>query len=388
MAGPESVRLLIGRVIVYKHEIMSKTDNQVADPATHGLGFFDVLNDCLDGGLLCLDARGRILSATADAQQMLGLAAGQLVGHGPEVLPAPLADLIRTALQTDKPAAEHGVELRLPGPEPRVIRVRWVRPDHVLCQSGFIVLLNDLTAVRRWEPDLARLDRLTSIGTLSAGMAHEIKNALVAIKTFIELSPVSSANAELKALAQRELQRIESIISQMLKFAGPAEPRLAPVRLSEILDHSLRLARHPMAQKAIQLQQDFQAASDWVNGDECQLEQAFTNLILNAIEAMDHGGTLTLNLRQLEAGDGSDAPGDDAHPMRLCATVADTGVGVPAEHRHRMFEPFFTTKREGTGLGLAITRRIFEQHRAVVRLESEVNQGTTFHVCFTPLPPP
>lgn len=74
--------------------------------------------------------------------------------------------------------------------------------------------------------------------------------------------------------------------------------------------------------------------------------------------------------------------------MRLCATVADTGVGVPAEHRHRMFEPFFTTKREGTGLGLAITRRIFEQHRAVVRLESEVNQGTTFHVCFTPLPPP
>lgn len=381
MAGPESVRLLIGRVIVYKHEIMSKTDNQVADPATHGLGFFDVLNDCLDGGLLCLDARGRILSATADAQQMLGLAAGQLVGHGPEALPTPLADLIRTALQTDKPAADRGVELRLPGPEPCVIRVRWVRPDHVLCQSGFIVLLNDLTAVRRWEPDLARLDRLTSMGTLSAGMAHEIKNALVAIKTFIELSPVSSANAELKTLAQRELKRIESIISQMLKFAGPAEPRLAPVRLSEILDHSLRLARHPMAQKAIQLQQDFQTASDWVNGDECQLEQAFTNLILNAIEAMDHGGTLTLNIRQLEAG-------DDAHPIRLCATVADTGVGVPAEHRHRMFEPFFTTKREGTGLGLAITRRIFEQHRAVVRLESEVNQGTTFHVCFTPLPPP
>jgi signal transduction histidine kinase len=124
-----------------------------------------------------------------------------------------------------------------------------------------------------------------------------------------------------------------------------------------------------------------------VNGDDYQLEQAFVNLILNAVEAMGVGGTLSVGTHLLAAAELPVALHEASPPPQLCVTVLDTGVGIPAEHLSRLFEPFFTTKREGTGLGLAITRRIFEEHHASISVESEVNRGACFRVFFAPLKP-
>src|SRR5207245_8400399 len=155
-------------------------------------------------------------------------------------------------------------------------------------------LLADSHAAGRREQELRRLDRLASIGTLSASMAHEIKNALVAGKTFIDLLLEKHQDAELVEIVRREMGRIDSIVSQMLRFAVPAKPTFSTIRLHEILDHSLRLVQPQLEGKSISLSRSFQAASDLVNGDDYQLQQAFVNLFLNALEAMGPNGTLTV----------------------------------------------------------------------------------------------
>ncbi len=364
---------------------MSQANGFAPNQAIEGLSFLGVLNDCLDCGVVCFDDRGGITSLTPEASRLLRLAPDQLVGQTYETLPTPLASIVHDALTTDKPLVGQEVELRLSDANACVLRVNIVRPITTERQTMVVAVLNDVTSARQLEFDISRLDRLANIGALSASMAHEIKNALVAVKTFTELTLVKQPNTELGEVVQRELKRIESIVSQMLKFAGPAQPKLAAVRVHEVLDHSLRLAQHQMSLKAIRLRREYAAADDWVNADDYQLEQAFVNLILNAVEAMGFGGTLTLRTELLAPEELPGALRESTQSPQLRVTVSDTGVGIPAENLGRLFEPFFTTKREGTGLGLAITRRILEEHHAAISVESEVNRGASFRIFFTPL---
>lgn len=366
---------------------MAMDSGLAVDGAVEGSSFLDVLDDCLSCGVIFFDEHGRLASLTPEALRILTLDAGAVVGQPYDVLPAPLASVIHDAFGADKPLRNHDLEIRLNDGGAAIIRVNVIRAPSSLRHTIALAVINDVTAARRLEFDIGRLDRLANVGVLSASIAHEIKNALVAIKTFTQTTLAQQPNAELGEVAQRELKRIESIVSQMLRYSGPAQPKLGAVHLHEILDHSLRLAQHQMAQKAIRLRRDYHAPADWVNGDDYQLEQAFVNLILNAVEAMGVGGTLTLGTHLLAPEELPAALRETSPPPLLRVTVSDTGIGVPAEHLGRLFEPFFTTKREGTGLGLAITRRIFEEHHAAISVESEVNRGACFRVFFAPLKP-
>jgi two-component system, NtrC family, sensor histidine kinase HydH len=353
--------------------------------AVEGLSFLDVLNDCLSCGVIFFDEHGRLASVTPEAIRMLALDAGAVLGQPFDVLPSPLASLVHDALTADKPLRDHDVEVRPGQGTPVTVRVNVLHLAAPHRHPVAVAILNDVTSARRLEFDIGRLDRLANIGVLSASIAHEIKNALVAIKTFTQTTLAAQPSAELGEVAQRELKRIESIVSQMLKYSGPSEPKLGPVRIHEILDHSLRLAQHQMTQKAIRLRREYHAPSDWVNGDDFQLEQAFVNLILNAVEAMGVGGTLTLSTHLLAPEELPVALRESTPPPQLRVTVTDTGAGIAAENLSRVFEPFFTTKGDGTGLGLAITRRILEEHHAAISVESEVNRGASFRTFFAPL---
>ena len=219
------------------------------------------------------------------------------------------------------------------------------------------------------EDRLAQLDRLASMGTLAAVMAHEIKNALVPGKTFIDLLLEKHPDAELGGLVRREMGRIDAIVSRMLRFGNPARSGYGEVRLHEILDHSLRLVQPTLDDKSIALTCTFEAASDRAQGDGYQLQQAFVNLLLNAVEATGPQGTVTVATAFV--------PGT-AGKVRV--SVKDSGIGIAAEHMERLFEPFFTTKPNGTGLGLPITRRIILEHGGEITAESQPGNGTAFHV--------
>jgi two-component system sporulation sensor kinase C len=218
------------------------------------------------------------------------------------------------------------------------------------------------------EENMQRLDRLANLGTLSAGVAHEIKNGLTPIKTFIELLLQKSDEKELAGVVAKEIARIDSLATQMLKFAAPKPATFSNLQVQDVLEHSLRLLQHQISGKMISVKRDFKAKPNTVRADEAQLQQVFMNVLFNALEAMGPNGTLFLSTEVVET-DGK---------KELEVKIQDTGVGISKENLSRLFEPFFTTKKNGTGLGLAISQRIIQEHHGKIDVKSEVHKGSTF----------
>ena len=220
-----------------------------------------------------------------------------------------------------------------------------------------------------FQESLRRLDRLANLGLVSASLAHEIKNGLVSINVFIELLLQKGDDLEMAGMVRRELKRIDALVTQMLRFASPKPKLFADVRVHELLDHSVRLLEHQMSGSLIALERRYEAENDRLHADEAQLQQAVMNLLLNAVEAVGSNGVLTIGTDTTRGNDGV---------KRLRISIRDTGTGITPENQVHLFEPFFTTKKNGTGLGLSITRRIVEEHRGVIEVQSEPGSGSTF----------
>ena len=227
-----------------------------------------------------------------------------------------------------------------------------------------------------FDQKIQRLDRLANLGLVSASVAHEIKNGLVAINTFIQLLLEKGEDRELSETVQRELRRIDTLVTQMLRFAGPtrgnADPAMTDVHIHDLFEHALRLLHYQISGKQINVVRNFQAGRGTVRGDEGQLQQVFMNLVLNATEAMGNNGVLTLTTEFPAAAPGS--------KRQILINVQDTGVGISSENLTRLFEPFFTTKKNGTGLGLTICDRIIREHGGTIAARSESGQGTTLSI--------
>ena len=349
------------------------------DLSNDALELAGVLRDSLIGGVLAVGANLRLCSFNAEAERLTGLSASLLLGQSMEALPNRLVDLIEQTFATQAGTADQ-IDFTHPDGNSFVVRAATS-----VCRgpagevSVVIVVLNDLTAAHKLAGDMQRLDRLASIGTLSASMAHEIKNALVAVNTFLQDLTERNRDSELAGLVGREFRRVDLIVSQMLKFAGPAKPTFTRVGLHRILDQSLRLIQPQLETKQIRLVRSFAARPDKIDGDDYQLEQAFLNLLLNAVAAMDKAGQLSVST-ELSGGPASSPTDRAVAPQWIQVLIGDTGTGIPPEQLGRLFEPFFTTKPHGTGLGLAITRRIILEHHGKVEVESEPRKGTTFRI--------
>ncbi len=218
---------------------------------------------------------------------------------------------------------------------------------------------------------LQRLERLANLGVLSAGLAHEIKNGMVAIQTFVDLLLEKNQDAELGDIVRHELRRINGIVSQMLQIGAPGPASFKTVRVHEVLDLSLRLLQPQITVKLIAVEKNYRAEFDAVHGNDTQLQQTFMNLLLNAVEAMGTNGTLTVSTEITGAENGA---------RSLQIKIQDTGRGIAPENLARLFEPFFTTKKNGTGLGLAISHRIVREHQGSIRAHSEAGSSTTFSI--------
>jgi len=327
-----------------------------------------LLQECLACGVLVVGARERIVACTAEAAEYLRRTAAKLRNAPLASLPAPLVKLIRDAAKGGKPVLNREIVWGTPGRGATTLRVS-ILPVKTRERAEMVVVLNNLTSAPIFDQNMRRLDRLASLGTLSASMAHEIKNCMVAITTFFDLLQQKGQDTELTGVVGRELQRIDAIVTQMLRFAAPARAAFTTVRVHDVLDHSLRLLQHQISGKLISLQRRYQAEPDAVRGDDAQLQQAFMNLLLNAVEAMGTNGVLTV---------GTEITGGKHGSRLLRIQIQDTGAGIPPENLRRLFVPFFTTKKNGTGLGLAISQRIAHEHQGVIHVQSKINKGSTF----------
>lgn len=332
-----------------------------------GLSFEDLLQTSCACGVLSIEPGGAITFISPEAEKILRLTAGKATLAE---LPAALQALVHECQSTGQAINDRKIVLDADrGNSPSISAT--VMPAAARGEK-MMVLLKDFSSTKKLEHSLRRLDRLASAGTLSAGMAHEIRNALVAVKTFVDLLLEKNKEEELAEIVSQEMVRMVSMVSQILKFAVPAHPVFTAISVHKILDRTLLLAQHRVEGRQITFERKFQAETDVLNGDAYQLEQAFVNLLLNGVEAINISGTLAVTTELL--------PGEDGQlPKRwMRIRVSDSGAGITQENMARLFEPFFTTKQNGTGLGLAVTRRIIEEHNGTIQVDSQAAKGTTF----------
>lgn len=337
--------------------------------------FAGALLDCIATGIITIGPARQILAFNDAAERLTGLRGKEVLHRSTAMLPPPLQAVIDETFVTGKSVMRRRVLSPQPDGTEDLLQITTtvVQPS----AGGVMSVLAELQNVSRAQSmaaNLEHLDRLASVGFLSAGVAHEIKNALVAVRTFVDLLSEQCTDAELTQVVSREIKRIDSIVRQILRGAMREEFLLAPLGAHVLLNDVLSLLAHQLQSASVEVTVELSAVADRINADERQLRHAFLNLLLNAMEAMDGSRHLTVATEVIEVWE----------RPHLRVSISDSGSGIQPEHLPRLFSPFFTTKKEGTGLGLAITRRIIQEHNGAVTVDSKVGQGTTFHV-FLPL---
>ena len=237
---------------------------------------------------------------------------------------------------------------------------------------GYILLFKDLTEVRSLRREIARSQRLASVGRLAAGVAHEIRNPLSSIKGFAtyfkERYPDAPQDQKTANIMIAEVDRLNRVVGQLLEFARPVPVRPKLTSLKDLVDDSVRLIDQKAKEKEITVKTLNAASVNEAVIDPDRINQVLLNLYLNAIESMEPDGELGVEL----------LAGEEDHRIEI--RVSDTGCGIPGEHLSRIFDPYFTTKSTGTGLGLAIAHNITEAMGGKMNISSRPGTGTTICV--------
>jgi two-component system, NtrC family, sensor kinase len=234
-------------------------------------------------------------------------------------------------------------------------------------------ICKDITHLKKAEERLVMAERLSSLGELTAGVAHELRNPLAGIKINTQVlsrkKDLPEMEKKLLSSTQEGIEKIQKIVDGMLHFAKPKAAHFKEEEINEVLDKSLAILQTKLKKGNISSILEGAQGLPKLRIDIHQIQQVFINLMLNAIQAMEGGGTLSVRTF-LEDRDG------------VAIEVRDTGIGIPKAHLKKVFDPFFTTKSEGTGLGLSISLKILENHGATIDVVSEAGKGSTFTIHF------
>ncbi|MGO9290098.1 MAG: sensor histidine kinase, partial [Polyangia bacterium] len=239
-------------------------------------------------------------------------------------------------------------------------------------QIGRLIIFDDITDRAELEQRLVQADKLSSIGLLAAGVAHEVNTPLAVISTYAQMLAKQVSDDSQKSLIldkiAKQTFRASEIVNSLLNFSRTSTTSLTDVNLNRVIQETLSLLEHQLQKSGIQVKTDLDPGLRPVHGNAGQLQQVFLNLILNARDAMSAGGALEVRTWS----DGSGAR----------AEVADTGHGIAPEHLHRIYDPFFTTKavRKGTGLGLSVTYGIIQEHGGSIEVSNRPGGGASFRL--------
>jgi two-component system NtrC family sensor kinase len=259
------------------------------------------------------------------------------------------------------------------------VRAKMRRRDEIgELARAFDGMMDELEESREREKvrqaQLAHTEKMAAVGTLAAGVAHEVNNPLAGVLTCIENMRADPENREMReqylALIHDGVKRIERTVANLLDFSRPRSMRLGPTSLNQSLTHVLNLVRFQLRKSDVEPRLELDPRDPRITGDRFQIEQLFLNLVLNALQAMPDGGTLTLRTRRRGGFE--------------LAEIGDTGLGIPEAIRERIFDPFFTTREigQGTGLGLAVSYNIAAAHGGTIEVETTEGEGSLFRVLF------
>jgi PAS domain S-box-containing protein len=339
----------------------------------HERNFKETIFEHVEMGILTLDADRRLTSYNGPASRMLGVdseladqSLDQVLSAWPELLQP-----LREGLQTDGNLPwNHYVEVSRESAT-RTYRLAAL-PMSAGGTEGWLLTFEDLTERVEIRRQMARVDRLASLGRLSAGIAHEIRNPLTGVSLLLDdLHDRLLDRSDDQTLIQRalgEIDRLEGLVNELLHFATLPQAIRKPDDIGKVLHDTLFLIQKQCENAGVDLVEKISKNLPLIPIDQDKLKQAFLNLLNNAIDAMPKGGELRVVV--------------EPYPQGVRLTIHDTGTGIDAEHLNNIFEPFFTTKGGGFGLGLAITYNIISDHGATIEVESRLNEGTTFILAF------
>lgn len=358
---------------------MDSLNSQIQD-------FYSTVIDSVGDGVIVLDAKGIVALMNPAAEELTGISRSLAQGKAFSVIfrnEAVLLEMVGKTLATGMTISDHE----------NIILYRTGQPvpldattSPLMLPSGervgTILQMRDLTSIRELETAVRTADRLASLGTLAAGLAHEIKNPLGGIKGAAQLLekelPVDSELLDYTRIMIKEVQRVNRIVEELLALTTPRKLKLDKVNLHRVLGDIITLQKEEAIRLNLEIQQKFDPSIPPILADGEQLTQLFLNLIKNAVEAVGDNGRIKVSSRVL-----SDytmtKKGEDRQRM-VAVEVNDNGPGMSVEQLDQLFTPFFTTKSKGTGLGLAICHKIVSEHRGMIKVASEQGKGTTFTV--------
>jgi len=307
------------------------------------------------------------------AERIAGVKAADIIGKLPEeVLPPVWCDL-KEIIDAGEPVAERETECAFDGEKSLPLSVsasRIVNEDGA--HLGNIYIFRDLGEVRRLQEEVRRREKLAALGGLAAGVAHEIRNPLSSIKGVAKYFEghfaAGSEGRELAGVMAREVDRVNRVITELLDFARPSDVETHPTDLGDLVERSLRLIGPDAAARNVRIDYARNAGLPMVAVDPDRFAQVLLNLCLNAVQAMEGGGLLTVRTVHESA------------RSRVRIDVEDTGQGIAAASLGNIFNPYFTTKPSGTGLGLSIVQKIVEAHQGEIQVKSTPGRGSVFSV--------
>jgi two-component system sporulation sensor kinase A len=328
--------------------------------------------------ILTLDPQERITSWNKGAETIFGYTEQEILGQSLEVL---IPRRLREQRELEKISEITRIAGYLPNyqtqrltKDGQVIDVLFTRTaikDYQGNLVGFSSVLKDVTEQKLMERHLVQTERVSAIGELAAGLAHEIKNPLAGIKGAIEIirDGLAEENPHRTILGEvlSEVNRIDRSVINLLSYSKPKKPNLVKTDLAELIGDVISLLRKVADPKGILLNLEHSKEIPAVTGDEHDLKQLFMNLLLNSIEAIQDKGQVWTRIKVM-----SDS--------KLRVEVSDNGPGIPADQLSKIFQPFYTTKKQGTGLGLATCKRIVMDHGGEIGVKSELGKGTSFFV--------
>jgi len=337
----------------------------------------EILRSMVDG-VLTVDTRGRVVTYNLMAEKITGRKFAEVIGKACEEIWGKRGTVTRVIENTLHDHSSTNFDTGIASPEKGLVPVSissTVLKDHEGKKIGALMTIIDMTEVKQLEGKVRRADKLTALATMAAGMAHEIKNPLSSMKVLSQLLPLRYEDKEyrkkLQEIMPREINRIDRIVENLLGFARATAPHFEKVDVNEFMKQTIADFSHQAQEAEVEIIKEFTDLPQ-IEMDKGQMSQVFSNLVLNAVQAMRTGGTLKVKTM----------PGKkvDQIMQNIKVQVSDTGHGISEEGVKKLFDPFYTTKYGGTGLGLTITHSIVDGHKGYIDVESKLGKGTTFTI--------
>ena len=335
--------------------------------------YTDNILSSMTNGLVTIDLEGKVITLNETAEQILGKGRNEMVGSPLEETlgdDLPLYRMMSETLLHEKGIFHSEMELKKEEAELWLTASTSLLTDGEGKKIGALCIFQDITEIKALEEKLRQADRLAALGTVSAGLAHEIKNPLSAIKTFVQLLPKKfespSFMEKFNITVPREIDRINLLVEDLLELTRRRIRPMVNLDVNLLILQVIDLHGEEMAKRQILFEDHLDRTIPQIQGDSEKLYRAFSNMVINSIQAMPNGGRLVIS------------SGPDQVSSMVKINFRDTGVGMDEETTKNLFNPFFTTKEKGAGLGMALSQKIIEDHRGTIEVISEKGVGTAF----------